>query len=125
MPLAQVLANDGHESLTHEMLRSFSQSLRDLVAETLTCDDDGGELTAMDIEVRLNYRDPKRDFGGEEYDVQVTIWANDFPGRRANLQDRCSRLNQQVKVYLPSGVRGYVWILLAPAAFAEFGVEGA
>ena len=124
MPLAQVLANDGHELLTQEKLRKFSQSLRDLVAEALTCDDDGGKLSATDIEVKLNYRDANRDFGGEVYDVQVTVWANDFPGRRANLQDRCSRLNQQVKVYLPSGVSGYVWILLAPAAFAEFGVEG-
>lgn len=122
MPLVIVFANRSCEALSgYEALKQLGPLLQQLVAQALTCDDPGGELTAVDVEVDLKYRDPKWNIGGDQYDLQIVVFANDFPSRKANLEERCRQLRDLLRDQTElGGVKGYVWIRLAPAAFAEF-----
>lgn len=100
-------------------LRDIAELLIDRVARTLTCDDPGGQLAPSDIEVRFDTRS-SLDLGGERYDFEVIVFANDFPSRRQNLDERCAVLRDALRARLTPDLHGYVWIRLAPAAFAEF-----
>lgn len=126
MPLAIVTVDLQCEALQREkitrdnLIELFCEVLRGLVADALTCDDPDGQLRNSDVEVKLEYRDPRTHFGGGKYAVQVVVFANDYPSRRENLETRCSELSEQVRSALPQGVRGYAWVLLGPAAFKEF-----
>ena len=120
MPLIVVTANRHRQELTDDFLFMFGQQLRTDIAETLTCTDPGGQLTAEDIEVKIEDRVPKRSIGGEKYDLQVTVFANDYPSRKANLAERGKQLKERVRHALPQTLHGFVWILLSPAAFEEF-----
>lgn len=120
MPLVIMTANRDHGELTDALLLSFGTLLQSATAKELTCEDEGGSLTAADIEVEIRDRDPKRNIGGEQYDLQVIVFANNYLSRRANLEERCKKLAGWVRKALPDTVRGFVWIRLAPAAFVEF-----
>ena len=120
MPLVFVTANRGRTELNENTLVELGTLLREWVAAELTCSDRDGDLTYEDIEVEIKQRRPRLDIGGERYDIQVTVFANDFPSRKANLSDRCACINERLQQWTAGRWRGYVWVLLAPAAFAEF-----
>ena len=121
MPLVQVLMND---AINEDLFSQYANGLRDLVAGALTCDDAGGNLASNDIEVSFRIRDENRDFDGKtKYDVQITVFANYYPLRQDTLQDRTDHINRGVVDIFPGGLTGYVWVLLAPAGFSEFGID--
>lgn len=122
MPLAIVTVNRDHKALTDDFLFNYARfQLRGDIADTLTCEDRGGDLTMRDIEVEIRDRVEGKHIGGEKYDFQLVVFANDYPSRKANLDERCAELrNRTSQVLLPYNVHGFVWVLLSPAAFAEF-----
>lgn len=80
-----------------------------------------GQLTPSDVEVRLRTREP-----GDvtAYDVELTIWAKHYPARAAKLDEAAAAIRGAVDRYLNAAgrkrARGWVYILLSPASFAEF-----
>jgi hypothetical protein len=120
MPLVLVTANRTRfPSLTDAYLRPIGELITTWVANILTCDDPGGKLTPNDIEVRFQDRS-LLDVGGDQHALEVIVFANDFPSRRQNLDERCRQLQDYFKAALMPDLHGYVWIRLAPAAFVEF-----
>lgn len=53
-------------------------------------------------------------------DLQIIIFAADFPERKTDLNDRRKLIVDAIKTILPSEIRGFVWILLPPSSFGEF-----
>lgn len=120
MPLVLVTMNRTRfPGLTDDILELVGNLLTARVASTLTCDDPGGKLAPKDIVVRFQERSPM-DREGEQYALEIVVFANDFPSRRTNLEERCCELQDYLRKALKSHFPGYVWILLSPAAFAEF-----
>ncbi len=75
-------------------------------------------LTPEDIEVKVRKNDS---FDRNSKDVEVYIWASDFPERKCDLSSRCNALRHWVRgCFEGKSVCGFVYILLAPAAFCEF-----
>lgn len=120
MPVVLVTANRGLSGLDETILVQLGHWLRLWVAEALTCDHPDGHLTPPDVEVEIKERHTRFSIGGEKYDLQITVWANDFPSRKANLKERCHEVQGRVRDWCAGRWKGYVWILLAPAAFEEF-----
>ena len=73
----------------------------------------------VEIEVEIRDLDSKKNIGGK-YDLQIVVFANEYPSRRANLDERCAELRERIRQALPDNLHGFVWVLLSPAAFAEF-----
>lgn len=103
--------------------REFGELLCGLTAKCLSCKD--GKLTVEEIEVRF------REMGQHDInasDLMIEIFANDYPDRRANIQERTVAIAAGVRGYLstqgflaPSvcGGTNFVWVLLAPAGFVH------
>lgn len=107
----------------------ISLRIAEIVAKNLTCDDEGGAITADDIEVEF-----KR-FGATDKTngmlITVQIVADEFPSRKANLQARNDEIARALKdLFKEFGViknfpiassrKAFVWTLLMPAGFTEF-----
>ena len=94
--------------------------IRQIVADALTIPGTDGELHSHEIEMEV------RDFGSFDqpgkYSLEITVLANEYPERRANLDERREKIIAGVKDALPNFPpgRGYVWVLLMPGSFGEF-----
>jgi len=101
-----------------EGVARFVNALPQIVAEALTCSDPDGSLTPQDVEVGVEEYGPM-DIS-DDYHLQVMVDANDFPSRRADLQQRTQRIADQIAaVIIGPPTRFYVWVRLMPAAFVE------
>jgi hypothetical protein len=115
MPL--VVVNRNPKRFNDNQLKILVSILPESVANTLTCKDPKGALTAQDIEVWV------QDFGPYDVntkDVEIIIWANSYPERLATLNYRRKLLCHLIKLKLPKEIKGFVWILLQPGSFGEF-----
>lgn len=120
MPFVYVRRNT--EKVSDEMTAVLSRALPELVANALSVPNSDGELTKDDIEVEV------RDIGSLDVstkDVEVIIWAGDYPERSINLDDRREQIIKGIKFLsdpgIPSGiVSGFVWVMLSPSSFGEF-----
>lgn len=92
-----------------------------VVAKKLTCRDHDGQLAAEDIEVWFQEVQP---FDVYQHDLMVIIWANEYPDRRRNLDERREGIGRYVREVVQregmDDIRGYVRVLLQPASFGEF-----
>jgi len=126
MPHAKlVVRRTAHAQLGGDQeLVELATKLRGLIAGCLTCVDDGGNLQADDVEIEIVDRD-WRHVGGDKYDVTLTVFAKEYPGRKINLElfTNALALTKGLQGLLPEGVTGFAWVLLCPAAFVEFGFE--
>jgi len=121
MPLVLVTANRNHPKINDAMLNGLCLVLREQIPRFLACDDPGGHLTPDDIEIQLRDRDPSRDVGASKHDLHIVVLANDFPSRKANLDERCKHICGCIaECYKKDNIHGFVWIRLAPASFQEF-----
>ena len=116
MPQVEVVRSD---TVAPEVLQPILELLPEVVAESLTCNDPGGQLSAEDIEVL--FRDGHDyDCGGppqHPYHLQIRIFANDFPSRRNNLDTRRTVLIENLRSVVPRDLNVYIWILLCPGSF--------
>lgn len=105
------------ETFNEFELTAFGQALQNFVAEALTCDDTEGQLRPDDIEVRIS----QRESGNQGEELQITVLTNDFPSRRANLDDRLASLQEEIVAYpWHRRLSGSIRIILAPSAYGEF-----
>ena len=116
MPL--VLMNRKENLVNDHLAKHLAEELTHIVSMVLnTPEEEGGELVPDDIEVRVRN---SSDLDVNAKPLEIIIWANDFPKRRANLGFRQKAIVEAVKGLIPSTVTGFVWILLLPASFGEF-----
>lgn len=97
------------------VIYKLAQDLPEIVARELDCGGQGA-LIANDVEVTVLKKGP--------YDVmtrhiEIIIWANDYPKRRANLKKRQQKIAGAVRKITNHG--GWIWVLLGHGAFGQFG----
>lgn len=112
-----------------DLARILAQHLPEIVAPALTLSErkrHDGQVTPSDIIVRC-VEGTKEDVNTK--DLEIIIWAHDFPGRAANLEERKDAIINGVRQFLADHtedelgfrlhVSGFVWILLQPTAFGQ------
>ncbi|OHA63544.1 MAG: hypothetical protein A2842_01845 [Candidatus Wildermuthbacteria bacterium RIFCSPHIGHO2_01_FULL_48_25] len=118
MPLVEVRYKGDRVSGGH--IRNLVRNVLPLeVAKALHIEEHSdAHLVPGDIEVWVN---TTGGFDVQAQDVAIVIHATDFEPRRARLKVATAQVAAAVKEALPLGLTGYVWILLSPAEFVEFG----
>ncbi len=121
MPLVEVTRNP--KFLDDEQARDFGPRLQRIVALRLTCGDPGGVLDEKEIEVR--FRDPGP-LDVNVSDLQVEIFANHFPSREANIDERTAQIAKDLHnhtnlphVLFRKGNENFVWVFLGRASFKK------
>ncbi len=122
MPLV-IVAYDP-EKVLDPVMGGIIPRIAAIVAEELNSpDDEDGKLTIADIEVwpkRLTAMDFPKPGSENAVHVGITIFANDFPIRKATLKERREKILERVRREFHSSVTGFVWIALFPAEFGTF-----
>lgn len=124
MPLALVKYNHIHPRAVAEVTRL----LPTLVAEALTVKEADGQLTPVDVEV---FALEENCLDVNPYHLGIVIFANDYPSRRAKLDEARADIIRGLEAGLPDilrryeisrDIKGFVWILLCPGSFGEFAI---
>lgn len=104
-------------------INKLAKALPEIVALALSVENNPeAHLSPADIEVWV-HRANELDVNAKN--LEIVIWANLYPERLANLNEREERIRNFVKKFLadviPGGVSasGFVWVLLANGAFGE------
>ena len=114
MPLVLVWAKD---DIDERVTLELSNNLPKDVADALSCDDPDGKLTADDVEVRFFNINP---YDKSLNDIDVVIFANLYPDRQKNFEERKNAIANAIKEILPPGNTVSIWVLVAPGAFSQF-----
>jgi len=118
MPLIKVTYDEDIDS--DRFMDRLRVVLPNIVARALTCDHPDGQLTPGDIELELA---PFK-FGElkmiTDYRLHIVIDANDYPQRRANLDERRDQIIRELRETFDDLPKGFVWVRLFPASFGEF-----
>ena len=118
MPLVVVTHEVGR--VPPDMLIKLARALPEIVAQALNVEEnEHARLTVADIEVRVQESGPY-DFNVK--DLEIIIWANDYPERLVNLDERKETILKGVREFLRDfdrNLSGFVWVLLQPTAFGE------
>jgi len=123
MPLIEIyrkwdktdLARSGN-NISDDNVQLLGRLTRELVARELdTPEESDGRLTVNDIEVQIREGSP---LDLDTMPLQIIVHANDFPARRANLDERRKRIASELREQIPQ-LKGncFIWILLHPASF--------
>ena len=116
MPL--VLVSRKEDFVDDDLVKRLAGELPRIVSMALNMPgEENGELVPDDIEVKVG------SFSGLDVNVkplEIVIWANDYPKRRASLNFRRQTIVEAVKKLIPPTVKGFVWVFLLPASFGEF-----
>ena len=118
LTLIQYKKGRGLEKLAEDLARE----LPDIVAPALTLPEQErleGQVTPDDIIVWC-VEGGKIDVNTK--DIEILIWAHDFPERKANLEARKDAILSGVRDFLAGydrNVSGFVWILLKPTAYGQ------
>lgn len=114
MPLAKLRCS---QRVPAEVVTALAQAIPVALAEAFDCEDEGGDLIPRDIEVEVS---AVGDNDINDYDVCITVLANDFPSRKINHHDRRHQMQDILAPLVPAEMTGYLWTLLCPASFGEF-----
>lgn len=115
MPLVVLCKNP--EVINEEIAKKIAQQLPMIVAEALDVPENpDGRLTKDDIEVWVQDAS-KLDVNSK--DLSIIIWANNYPERMANLDERRAKVAKSVRQMKPTNATGFIWILLQPGSFEE------
>ena len=118
MPLTLIQHKTGRG--LKELAENLAKALPDIVAPALTLDKRenlDGKVTSNDIIVWC-VEGGQADVNTK--DLEILIWAHDFPERKANLDERRDTILKGVRAFLADydrNVSGFVWILLQPTAY--------
>lgn len=105
-----------------ELAEALAKALPDIIAPNLTLPKRellDGQVNSDDIKVYC-VEGTRADVNTD--DLEIMIWAHDFPERKANLDDRKDAIIKGVHQFLADydrNVSGFVWILLQPTAFGR------
>ena len=102
----------------------LARELPDIIAPNLNLPEKvrhDGQVTPEDIIV---WCDPGHALDVNTKDIEILIWAHDFPERRENIEDRKEAILDGVRASLAHvdykrKIDGYVWILLQSTAFGQ------
>lgn len=118
MPLVVMNCKKGR--LLGDMIGNLANELPAIVARALHVEKNlKGHLTSEDIEVEVRESGP---YDVNIKDLEITIWANDYPERLANLDKRREEILSGIREFLRDydrNLSGFVWVLLQPASFGE------
>ena len=118
MPLVVVQHKAGR--ITEQMLTNLAKAMPEIVAAGLNAPENQDAcLIPSDIEVWVQ---ESGRFDVNTKDLGIIIWANSYPERLRNLDQRKDAIVQAVRKFLADcdrNLSGYVWVLLQPAAFGE------
>ena len=120
MPLIYVRRDE--KIIRDDMIRALVSALPEIIADALTVPNSDGVLTRDDIEIRVSGIGP---FDVSTKDLEVIIFAGDYPERKADLDQRKEKIIEGIKsLSSPGGmietISGFVWIVLSPNSFGEF-----
>lgn len=99
---------------------AFADRVRSFTAQALNCNTPNGKLSVDDTEAHVVEADSLHIVGSNEFQVKITVEANDYPERKSNLAERSDLLESLVKEILPKDFRCYIWVKLSPAEFRAF-----
>jgi len=118
-------------------VKKLVKNLPSIVAKALSVPGTEGELSPNDIEVKVESfglieeaegssgftridvsGDVLRDIHTK--DIEIIIWANDYPERAKNLDQRREQIIKEVRKFIPPDITGFVWVLLQPGSYGEF-----
>lgn len=101
--------------------RKISNEIAKIVAEELSCEDAGGDLTDKDVEVEFRPFGPHDRTNG--FAVSIVIDANDFPARKKNFEERVQNIARKLGRINDwwRHAKAYLWVRLLPASFQEIG----
>jgi hypothetical protein len=100
--------------LHSDELKPLLQELPGIIARALSVPGTEGELTPEEIEVKV---EQFGDIDIHQKDVEIIIWANDYPERRKNLEVRTKQIYGQVKAILNQDTTSFIWVLLQKGSF--------
>jgi len=98
-------------------LPNIKAGLRPVVAEEISADEADARLKPEDILIwgsRVTEMDEAHDV-----DLQIVIFAHDYPSRKANLEERRKRIQERM-LCESGGRKAYCWIILAPTSYGTF-----
>lgn len=118
MPLVLVRHD---KSLSGRFLEDLALELQKITARHLdVAENEEARLSPADVEI---WNNRARMIDANVKDLQIVILANDYPERRANLEERKEGIRRDVKVVIGqhgyTNITGFVWVLLVPGAFGE------
>ncbi len=106
------------------LVRSIFAQLPRWVAQVLDVQEPGGQLTPTDVKVRVRLEDHR---DTSNYQIEIIVRAKYFKAREKKLDEAAAFISQQLEAKVcafgDTRIKGFVFILLSPASFAEFGIE--
>lgn len=120
MPLVMIRYKNASRGLA-EIAEKLAEELPAYVAPALSTSGDG-QLNPDDIPVWIT-EGSIADVNTK--DLEIIIWAHEYPERRADLEERKDLIVKRVCAFLDDHSRdttvrsGFVWILLQPTAFGR------
>jgi len=137
MPFVWVRTEDQWKIL--RQVEKLVENLPSIVAKALSVPGTEGELLPNEIEVKVELfgeiREGKNSSGLTYVDlrdsaevlkdihtknIEIIIWANDYPERAKNLDQRRKQIIKEVRKFIPPDITGFVWVLLQPGSYGEF-----
>lgn len=116
MPLTLVYCKDPRNT---SQIVELVKALPGMVAKHLTCEPGTpGHLLPEEVDVRVQVGHP---LDVNTKDLAVIVWANLYPEREQNLDERRYKLALDIKLFDPRlAVNGSVWVLLQPGSYQEW-----
>jgi hypothetical protein len=120
MPQAIVKRADG-SSVDHETYSNLIDQLPKIIATALDTPPDGA-LTEKEVSVWADAVTPFPPHDISRHDISILIFAHNYPGRMANLDDRRKQITEECAMLLPKGTTLSVWVLCMPSSWGEITV---
>jgi hypothetical protein len=118
VPLAHITYNPN--TITSDILDRLRDVLPSVASQALSTGKKDGYVGPKDIMLRF-YQLGRWD--RNNHDVNVEVFAHDFPERRGDLARRRELISVPVYALLPEGRTGHVWVWLGKTDYAGFTKE--
>jgi hypothetical protein len=112
MPL--VIVRRRASKITDARIKHIAKHLPEVVAQALSCEE--GRLTPEDIMIQVDEVGP---LDSAMKDLNVTIYAHDYPERAANLAERCARITREFQYMIGDGQSWYIWVFLQKSCYGS------
>lgn len=114
--LLVVVKRNSRLTVSDETLTNLVKELPGIVASNLSAPADNGTLRPDEVEVDVHERHPM-DIPGK--DLQIVVFAHDYPSRLANLAERQEHMRLAVGNLVPREADAFLWVILAQTAYGE------
>lgn len=116
MPLVIVKRNN-NKTVSDGALKNLVSALPKIVADYLSAPTDvGGRLLPEGVKVDVH---EKHAMDVARKDVQITIFAHNYPSIRANLSERHENMRHTIDLLVPLNADASLWVVLAETAYGE------